>query len=513
MPRSSSVRTTPGDEVERAEAVLPAEPRADAPVSRSRAGLLAQYAVRSPRSRCRRRWPRLDARGRRRGDHVRDDGAAQRNWPAHVDLDVRHHCSASASHSGSSARSPGAVDQEVDAAEVVGRRRHAVVDVGRVGDLGARPRTCRRPTATSRSRVARRRGPRPRRPPRDLRRARRRAPMPRPIPGSAPVTTATPLGPQAAALDGAGRRPRRSATAASRSALTSSRSACGPGRGSAARRPGTACPRPTCVAACRRRRAAATPAARRARRAAPPRRPRPGRPPSTTSATSCLATGKVENGVRRHGALAGRAEHVEVELDGAGARRQAERREDLRVQLAGVPDERAVGERERGAAAGVPGRVLVGADDASVDGQRRRRPRAPPRRRRPSRPVGPGPTSRPARRRRPAATRDPARLVRHARRPARRAPRRRAAVRPRGPGPRRSGPPGRKTRPDLEERRRRVQPAADVAPQRLEQARAAAWCAAAAPRRTAGWPAAARGAARRRPAARVRRARSVPTNG
>ena len=97
-----------------------------------------------------------------------------------------------------------------------------------------------------------------------------------------------------------------------------------------------------------------------------PRHRRTGRPRSTTRARSSLATGNVENLGAAYDLLVG-AEQVELELHDAGALREAEGVDDVRVQLAGMTDHPSV-DAQRGAAAGVPWRVGV-----RCHGQRRRR--------------------------------------------------------------------------------------------------------------------------------------------
>ena len=149
----------------------------------------------------------------------------------------------------------------------------------------------------------------------------------------------------------------------------------------------------------------------------------PSRSAASTSAAGTSAGDDEGDVAVRHGVgrepagldhrVAGGAEHVDVELGGTGPGRQAERGERLGVQLTRVADQRAVGQREPGAAAGVPWCVLV-RGDRQVDGQGRAQGA---RRADGVGPVG-GPSGTP-----PAAAvgvagedeGDPARLVRHRR--------------------------------------------------------------------------------------------------
>ena len=99
--------------------------------------------------------------------------------------------------------------------------------------------------------------------------------------------------------------------------------------------------------------------------------------------------------------LAGASQLVDVELQRDGPRREAEGGERLRVQLAGVADEGAVGEGDARAATGVPRRV-VGSPVRPPPARRPLAPRrAPTRRRPPTRPPVRAPTSRSAPPRRP----------------------------------------------------------------------------------------------------------------
>ena len=138
---------------------------------------------------------------------------------------------------------------------------------------------------------------------------------------------------------GAGRRVARPLGPPPRRARPSPprRSASGRGPGSAARMPATSRPVP------------AAPRRRRRRRAEPTRAasPAPARRAASTSAAGDVSRhdqGDVEQHGRerrdlRRGRGRGRLERVEVELHGAGALRQAQSRDDARMQLAGVADD------------------------------------------------------------------------------------------------------------------------------------------------------------------------------
>ena len=132
------MRTTPGDRSNAADAVLPAGlvQAAGQPGEGRLAGAVRREVA--ALAECPAPLARLTTRPPPPAIMCGDDGRLMRNGPAHVDrdrppplLDV------GLPQRGLGLDHPGAVDQDVDPAERLEHGADAVVDVGRVGDLGA----------------------------------------------------------------------------------------------------------------------------------------------------------------------------------------------------------------------------------------------------------------------------------------------------------------------------------------------------------------------------------------